>query len=424
MRNSEETSLRVAIDARLISGESGGVESVVVGLAHGLSQLTDGSEEYVFIAYEGLDTWIRGHIAGPCRVMTVPYRRPAIRRAWRAVSRSLPRVAASCLEAKRALLREPATNAVPAADATIEAAGFDVIHFPLQRGFRTAIPSIYHPHDLQHLHMPHFFTAEEYRSREIVYRTLCSTSTLVAVASRWVRNDVIASYQLPEEKVVVVPLAAPVDAYAKPSPVGISDIGYDLPTEYLLYPAATWPHKNHLRLLEALSLLRNQGIEVPLVCTGMKTGHFRTIERRIRRLQLSDQVQFLGVVSSKELVSLYAGARATVIPTEFEAASFPMWEAFRFGVPVACSNVTSLPEQAGDAAILFEPEDVQEIASAVQRLWTNEGLRGELIDRGHSRVDQFDWITTARTFRAHYRRIAGRAVSEEDRTLLERTSSI
>ena len=115
---------------------------------------------------------------------------------------------------------------------------------------------------------------------------------------------------------------------------------------------------------------------------------------------------------------MYRLCRCVVIPTKFEAASGPLWEAFAAGVPAACSNVTSLPDQAGDAALLFDPCQPEEIAGAIHQLWRDEALRRSLVERGKRNVARFTWERTARIFRAHYRRIANRCLSEEDHTLL------
>ena len=119
-----------------------------------------------------------------------------------------------------------------------------------------------------------------------------------------------------------------------------------------------------------------------------------------------------------DLKCLYRLARATVIPTKFEAASGPLWDSFIAGTPAACSTVTSLPEQAGDAALLFDPERPYEIAGAIAALWTDTELRTELRRRGAVNVQRFSWNRTARIFRAHYRRIASRPLAEADLELL------
>jgi glycosyltransferase involved in cell wall biosynthesis len=107
-----------------------------------------------------------------------------------------------------------------------------------------------------------------------------------------------------------------------------------------------------------------------------------------------------------------------VVPTLFESASQPIFEALSSGVAVACSNVTATPRQVGDAAIIFDPYSVDEIAAAVKRLWTDARLRQGLVERGKARIAQFSWELTARHFAAYYRLLTGHSVSAEDRTLL------
>jgi glycosyltransferase involved in cell wall biosynthesis len=173
-------------------------------------------------------------------------------------------------------------------------------------------------------------------------------------------------------------------------------------------------------LLDAIARLRERrGETLSIVCSGRLSEHARIIRAHARRLRLEGSLHLLGFVSPDELRALYAMARCVVIPTLFEAASFPLWEAFQSGVPAACSNVTALPEQAGDAAVVFDPRDPDAMAEAVWRVWTDVPLRERLISRGRERVRQFTWERTARTFRAHYRRICNRPLSGEDRALLE-----
>jgi alpha-1,3-rhamnosyl/mannosyltransferase len=139
----------------------------------------------------------------------------------------------------------------------------------------------------------------------------------------------------------------------------------------------------------------------------------------VRKNQLSAQTQFLDFVSPLELQCLYKLCRCVVIPTKFEAASFPIWDAFLAGTPVACSNVTSLPQQVGKEALLFDPEDTGAIADAIQKLWTDPLLCKKLVAGGRANVTRFTWSRTVRHFRAHYRRIAGRLLTDEDWQILQ-----
>jgi glycosyltransferase involved in cell wall biosynthesis len=197
-----------------------------------------------------------------------------------------------------------------------------------------------------------------------------------------------------------------------------------LEADFALYPAVSWPHKNHVRLLEALAHLRDRaGLRIPLVCTGSRYEEFWPhIERRTRDLGLGSQVKFLGFVPEEELRAIYRMALFLVQPSLFEASSLPMFEAWLEGVPVTCANVTALPEQAMDAALLFEPTQVSAIAEAMSKMACDAGLRHDLCVRGYERLKYFDWDLTAKTYRAVYRRIGRIDLTDEDRWLLGRNS--
>jgi glycosyltransferase involved in cell wall biosynthesis len=198
---------------------------------------------------------------------------------------------------------------------------------------------------------------------------------------------------------------------------------FRLPLSFSFYPAQTWEHKNHLRLLEALALLRDRnGLEIHLVCTGKQNDFWRIIKKRVYELRLQNQVHFLGFVDATELRALYHLAQFVIHPSLFEGGGLPILEGFREGAPVACSNVTSLPEYAGDAALYFDPTSVESIADALCRMTTDVDLRESLRQRGVARVRQFTWERTAKTYRALYRKVAGKKLSDEDRDLLKETT--
>jgi glycosyltransferase involved in cell wall biosynthesis len=237
----------------------------------------------------------------------------------------------------------------------------------------------------------------------------------------WGRRDFIESYGLPEEKVWVVPGASVLLEYPAPSAEDLDGIRarLALPDGFLLYPAQPWPHKNHELLLEALALIRERtGTAIPLVCSGAEPGAFHQVRDRAIDLDLGPTTIFPGFVSPKDLRGLYELATALVFPSRFEGWGLPVCEAFSAGLPVASSTSTGLPELVGDAGLLFDPDSTEQIADATQRLWTDEGLRRDLSERGRKRSELFSWDHTARLFRAHYRRIDGQSLAEEDRILL------
>ncbi len=393
------------------------MESITIGLAEGLSQL-DGDEEYLFLTLRGEDDWLRPHLRGNARSVQTPgIARHGLRRLRAAAESRVPGARTVYRSARPNL--EAVQLLPPASDGTLERLGVEVVHFLNQAGFLTALPSIYHPHDLQHRHLPEFFSDEERKRRDGWYESLSRQASMVAVASTWIRDDVIAQFGLPAEKVHVVPWAAPLPAAASSEPTSSRPTStLALPDRFILYPAQTWAHKNHIGLVRAIGLLHRRDVSVPVVFTGRRTDHASEVDAAIAAEGVSEMVTWAGFVEPEELSSIYRRATAVVIPTRFEAASGPLWEAFAAGVPAACSRVTSLPEQAGDAALLFDPDDVSEMAVIVERLWRDESLRRELVERGRAQLAPFTWQRTARMFRAHYRRLAGRTLQPDDASLI------
>ncbi len=137
------------------------------------------------------------------------------------------------------------------------------------------------PHDLQHRHLPELFTADQLAYRERWYGVLCAQATVVAVASSWTRDDVIHQFGLTPEKVHVVPWAPSFDVVARPgdAETSIAKLRFGLPEHFVLYPAQTWPHKNHLNLVRALAMLRSRdGLLVPLVFTGLRNDGAKQVD--------------------------------------------------------------------------------------------------------------------------------------------------
>jgi glycosyltransferase involved in cell wall biosynthesis len=294
-------------------------------------------------------------------------------------------------------------------------AGLDLVHFTFQRAFHTDLPSIYQPHDLQHEHLPEFFSRSELKRRRRDYREFSDAADLVVVGTSWVRDDVVARLHQAPEKVRVVPLA-PVEL---PDPDGGS-LPASLPeTGFLLYPAAAWPHKNHPVLMEALSHLRGQGLVVPAVLPGAAGGRSHLLRASIDRLELADQVWLPGFVSDAALSHLYGQARLVCVPSLFESASYPIWEAFRHGVPVVAAAVTSLPDQVGDAGLLFDAHDPVALADCIERVWRDEALRRQLVDRGRHRVAGISRETMTARYIALYLEVLGRPLTASDRRVLE-----
>lgn len=413
-----EKKLRICINAQISPGKGiGGVVSVLTGLISTLGKLDDGNEEYIIIGPRKKNLWLKSHIGKNQRLIHAPLRENIINNLG-----ILSTFLHGTQGLGKRLLGIKDIHTVPVSNGFYERLGCDVIHFPYQQFIVCAVPSIYNPHDLQHRYYPHFFKPKEIAEREVLYRTGCRLSTTVAVASEWVKQDLVKHYQIHPEKIQIIPWAPPTKAYPEPDQQikKVVKEKYNFDSSFGLYTAATWQHKNHIRLLEAIALLRDRdGIQVNLVCTGFQTDFFPNIKQRLKELRLEKQVKFLGFVPSDELRAIYQNAQFSVVPTLFEATSTPVSEAWNEGTPCACSNVTSLPEQAGDAALIFDPFSVHEIADAIKRLKHDSKLRSELVKKGKKRLLTFPWERVAKAYRAVYRRTANYPLTEEDKWLLK-----
>ena len=410
-------SLRIAINAQLKpTAGAGGTETVLIGLAHALGEL-DGPEEYVLIAPWEEPDWLKPYLGKNQSVV----RGPKLQAAKRFLL-PLTRLVKSAVRKKSRMFGAgDIWQRMSDNRRFYERLGCQVIHFPYQHFVHTSVPSIFNPHDLQHVHYPQFFSAADVEWREATYGGACRAANKVVAFSQWVKDDIVRHYQIQPEKVQVIRWPPPTRSYSEPTEETLKRVKekYGLPEKFAFYPAMTWEHKNHIRLLEALALIRDsRGIRINLVCTGKQTEFFQNIARKMKELQLSSQVRFLGMVPPADLRAIYRLARFMVFPSLFEGAGVPLVEAWNEGTPATCAAVTSIAEQACDAALLFDPTSVQAIANAVEKIATDRSLQETLTRLGFEQLKNFNWETTAKAYRAVYRRAAGQPLTEEDQWIL------
>jgi len=255
--------------------------------------------------------------------------------------------------------------------------GIDVVYSPYQ--FAPIVENskvIFTLHDVQELHFPEFFSPEERSYRAVYYYQFIKTSDHIIVSYDHIKSDIIKYFKADEKKISVILLDIDnlwFKKYLGHEPRNISYL--NLPEDYLFYPANTWPHKNHLNLIKAVAQLRDEGKQVNVVFSGQQNSHFENIKTLIDELQLDKQLIFLGLVAEDELHSLYKNATAVVIPTMYEAGSFPLMESFFLGKPVICSNVTSLPETIGDKRFIFNPLDIGEMKDRLSKIYFDRDYR-------------------------------------------------
>jgi len=183
---------------------------------------------------------------------------------------------------------------------------------------------------------------------------------------------------------------------------------FQLQDEFVLYAGNVKPHKNLERLIEAFEIVRTRGLDhLKLVLIGDEISKYTALRRAVHRHQLHKYVRFLGYLPEETLAVMYRLAGVFVFPSLYEGFGLPPLEAMASGTPVVTSNVSSLPEVAGDAAVLVDPYDPHAIADGIYRVLTDEQLRKDLRHRGVARAGMFSWEQSVRRVRKIYDEVAG-----------------
>jgi glycosyltransferase involved in cell wall biosynthesis len=239
-------------------------------------------------------------------------------------------------------------------------------------------------HDLMHKYERHFPEAGaflRYYARQVRFRHLSRDCAAILVDSEIGRQHVVDSYQAECERVHVLPYIAP--THKPPEASAISkEPKYSLPEKYYFYPAQFWPHKNHLRLIEALAQARLVHGDIHLVLTGRQAHDFHRVAALVEQLGLRKFVHFLGYVPDGDLAELYRGARALVMPTFFGPTNIPPLEAMANSCPIIISDIYGHREQCRDSALYFDPTSVEELAQLMSSLWANDQQHRVLMDAG------------------------------------------
>jgi glycosyltransferase involved in cell wall biosynthesis len=256
-------------------------------------------------------------------------------------------------------------------------------------------------HDLGYLYYPgaHRFLDGLYLDLSTRYNARAASR--VIASSQATKDDLVQQCGIEPDKITVVYFGydetmQPVEDEATIEKVKAR---YGIQGDYVLHVGTLQPRKNLGRLLEAYAMVRKQAKrgETPcLVMAGRKGWLYDQIFQQVERLGLESAVILPGYVPQDDLPALLSGAHLFAFPSLYEGFGLPVLEAMACGTPVLCSNVSSLPEVAGDAALLVDPLDVKSMAEAMNRLLQDEGLRSQLVERGYRQVRQFSWERCAR----------------------------
>lgn len=255
------------------------------------------------------------------------------------------------------------------------------------------IPIIAVIYDLQSFYYPQFFTSTERDEREKNFRLACKQSDKLICISDFVKQTVIDNSNVPAEKIkrIYIRSANRFSRREIPTELGVLNKYQISSNNFLLYPANFWAHKNHEKLFEAIKIYQDQNPEstLKLLCTGVASFRKSQLQDLITTLNLEKWIILPGYLSDKEFDNLIFECKALIFPSLYEGFGMPILEAMAAGKPVLCSNLTSLPEIAASAAILFDPTQPQEIAKAIYRLQHEPDLISHMIKLGYERIKEF-----------------------------------
>lgn len=259
-------------------------------------------------------------------------------------------------------------------------------------------------HDLIYARFPEAHAGIRDKGMKVLVPTAVRRSHRVITDSKSTRDDLVELLSVSPENIDVVPLG--LGRVRREEPLVEREVRarFDLGERRLLLSlSAKRPHKNLLALIGALALLPAEGRPL-LVLPGYPTEHEARLRDHAASTGVAQDVRFLSWLSPEELEGLWALAAAFVFPSLYEGFGLPVLEAMSRGVPVACSNASSLPEVAGEAALLFDPHDEAAIAGALRQVLEDQAFRERLRARGLARVAEFTWERTARLTLESYRR--------------------
>jgi glycosyltransferase involved in cell wall biosynthesis len=280
----------------------------------------------------------------------------------------------------------------------------DVVHYPVTVPIpRSHGPTVVTIHDLQHHDLPAFFSRSERAYRRWGYDGAARSATMVVAVSEYTRRRVVEVLGIHEERVEAIPHG--LDA-VRFTPVADGDEALlarlDLPERFVVYPANLWPHKNHERLVDALTVQRER--DVNLVLTGQPWNRLDAVMGLAAQAGVGDRVRHLGFVEPKTLAAIYRAATAMIFPSLYEGFGAPPLEAMACGCPVAASLRGALREVCDGAVLELDPESVESIADALDRIATDDDLRQRLRAAGTERAARFRWSDAARKHTAVYAR--------------------
>jgi glycosyltransferase involved in cell wall biosynthesis len=270
-------------------------------------------------------------------------------------------------------------------------------------------------HDCIHLMFPQYLPGRLALTYARASISLASRrAARVLTVSESSKRDILRFVNVPPEKIDVIYNAYDERFGVEPREEDVERVRerYQLHDAFVLYAGNVKPHKNLERLIEAFNIVRSRGLShLKLVLIGDDISKYAALRRAVHFYQLHKYVRFLGYLPEETLAVMYRLAAVFVFPSLYEGFGLPPLEAMASGTPVVTSNVSSLPEVAGDAAVLVDPYSPLAIADGIERVLCDEALRRDLRMKGLARARQFSWETSVRRVREIYGEVAQEPVA-------------
>jgi glycosyltransferase involved in cell wall biosynthesis len=367
--------IHVGVNAHLLSLAEGyrsaGINWYIYNLLNHLSEVDSAIDYSVFLSE-------KRYVAGPgirLRISRLPTHRPPLRILWEQLAQPW----------------------------AMRDAGVDLIHEPAFVGPQTSNrPYVVTVHDLSFLLYPHGFRALNRTYLRIFTQLSVRRAQRVIAVSESTKRDLVQCYGIPPGKVDVIYNGK--DAAFRQLPAG-EVAGFQaeqgLPERFILFVGTLEPRKNVARLIEAYARLSSD--RPPLMLIGGRGWLYDDVFARVEALNLSDEVHFVGYVPAEDLPRWYNAASLFVYPSLYEGFGLPPLEAMACGTPVVTSTASSLPEVVGDAGLLVDPTDTEELASAMGLVLADAGLREEMRGAGLARARDYSWRRTAQHTVSSYR---------------------
>lgn len=262
----------------------------------------------------------------------------------------------------------------------------EIVYFLTLTYEKINAPFVFTVWDLGHRIAPYFpeisYCDWDYFQREEFYSDILRRASRVIIGNNVGKREICKYYNVDEKNIFTNPMPTPGYVYSTipdDSIIGYNKLEYQ---KYLFYPAQFWPHKNHIRLIKAMRILKEKNYNLKLVLTGSDKGNEKYIKEKVAEYALKDSVLFLGFVKKDEIISLYKNAFALVFASMLGPDNIPPLEAMALRCPVICSNTKGSKEQLGDASLFFDPLSEESLVCEIEKLKNDCDLRKDLIRKG------------------------------------------